>query len=60
MSGPIRFFICYYNDLVIKVTNPHEGFYALKKLVKKLSKVNLNINSEKTCIYDLSTKIKFD
>lgn len=60
VSGPIRFFICYYNDLVIKVTNPHEGFYALKKLVKKLSKVNLNINSEKTCIYDLSTKIKFD
>lgn len=40
--------------------NPHEGCYVLKKLINKLSKVNLNINSEKTCIYDFSTKTKFD
>lgn len=60
VSGKIRFFICYRNDLIIKVVNPHEGCYALKKLVRKLSKVNLNLNSEKICIYDLSTKIKFD
>lgn len=59
-SGKIRFIICYCDDLVIKVINPHEGCYVLKKLIKKLSKVSLNINSEKTCIYDLSTKTKFD
>lgn len=59
-KGKIRFFICYCNDLIIKVVNPHEGYYALKKLVRKLSKINLNINSEEICIYDLSTKIKFD
>jgi hypothetical protein len=60
VSGKIRFLMCYRDDLIIKVVNSHEGCYALKKLVRKLSKVNLNINNETLCIYDLSTKIKFD
>lgn len=60
VSGKIRFLICYCDDLIIKVNNPHEGSYALKKLISELSKIKLNINSKKICIDDLSTKTKFD
>lgn len=60
VSGQIRFLICSCDDLIIKVINPHEGCYVLKKLARKLLRANLNMNIKNTCIYDLSIKIKFD
>jgi Reverse transcriptase (RNA-dependent DNA polymerase) len=38
--GKIRFLICYADDLIVKVINPHESYYVLKKLTGKLSKAN--------------------
>jgi retron-type reverse transcriptase len=59
-NGKIRFLICYDDDLIVKVINQNEGYYTLKKLTSRLSEASLDINSEKTRMYDLSTKTKFD
>lgn len=55
-----RFIIGYADDLIIKIINQNEADYSLKKLISKLFKANLEINSEKTHTYDLSIKAKWD
>jgi len=45
---------------MIKVINKQEGNYAYTKLEKILKTVGLNINKEKSIVYNLLEKSKFD
>jgi len=55
-----RFIIGYADDLMIKVINKQEVNYAYIKLEKILKTVGLNINKEKSIVYNLLEKSKFD
>jgi hypothetical protein len=55
-----RFIIGYADDLILRVIDMQEANYSLKKLEKILKYVGLNINKDKSCIYNLLEKSKFD
>jgi hypothetical protein len=55
-----RFIIGYADDLMIKVINVQEANYSYTKIEKLLKTVGLNINKEKSTIYNLLEKSKFD
>jgi len=55
-----RFIIGFADDLMIKVINVQEVNYSYIKLEKLLKTVGLNINKEKSTIYNLLEKSKFD
>jgi len=55
-----RFFISYASDLIIKVINANEAGYSFIKLTGLLKIVGLHVNKEKSSIYNLLDKFKFD
>jgi hypothetical protein len=55
-----RFFISYASDLIIKVINANEAGYSFIKLTGLLKIVGLHVNKEKSSIYNLLDKSKFD
>jgi len=55
-----RFIIGYSDDIIIKVISEQEANYAMLKLNNILKQVGLNINSNKSSIFNLLFKSKFD
>lgn len=55
-----RFLIGYADDLMIKVISEEEAAYAIEKLGCSLDRACLQINKEKTGVYNLMLKSRFE
>ena len=55
-----RYIIGYADDIILRLATKKEANYAKKKAEKLLAIAGLRLNEEKTQLYDLSVKVKFD
>lgn len=55
-----RFMVGYADDIMIKVINDQEAVYAIQKMKNILIKVGLELNLQKTGVYNLLEKCRFE